>query len=96
MLGDWLSKGAPTPALEAFAKRLVPKPADDAGLIEPLSAREREVLALIAEGLPNQAIAERLGIELSTVKRHSSNLLGKLGASNRTQAVAMGRRFGWF
>ena len=96
LLGDWLRRGAPTPALEAFAKRLVPKPADDAGLVEPLSAREREVLALIAEGLANQAIAERLGIELSTVKRHSSNLLGKLGASNRTQAVAMGRRYGWF
>lgn len=96
LIETWLRRGAPTPAQEAFAKRLAPKPGDEAGLVEPLSAREREVLALIAEGLANQAIADRLGIELSTVKRHGSNLLGKLGASNRTQAVAMGRRFGWF
>jgi LuxR family maltose regulon positive regulatory protein len=96
LLDVWLRRGARTAVLEAFARRLLPEPADDGGLVEPLSAREREVLALIAEGMSNQAIADRLGIELSTVKRHGSNLLGKLGASNRTQAVAMGRRHGWF
>ncbi len=96
LLDVWLRRGAPTAVLGAFVKRLVPDAADDGGLVEPLSAREREVLALIAEGMSNQAIADHLGIELSTVKRHSSNLLGKLGASNRTQAVAMGRRHGWF
>ena len=96
LLGEWHRRGAASPALEAFAKRLLPDSADDGGLVEPLSTREREVLALIAEGLSNQAIAQHLRIELSTVKRHSSNILGKLGASNRTQAVAMGRRQGWF
>ncbi len=63
-------------------------------LLDPLSEREREVLALIAEGLTNQAIAQQLVIELSTVKRHGTNLFGKLGATNRTQAVARARALG--
>ena len=56
-------------------------------LFESLSTREREVLALIAEGLSNQAIAERLGIGEKTVKTHVSNVLGKLNVSDRTQAA---------
>ena len=57
-------------------------------LIEPLSPRELEVLALIEIGHSNQAIAARLVISLSTVKRHISNIYAKLGADSRTQAVA--------
>jgi LuxR family transcriptional regulator, maltose regulon positive regulatory protein len=62
-----------------------------AGLVEPLTARELEVLGLLAAGLPNQAIAEELVITLDTVKRHVTHILGKLAAANRTQAVARAR-----
>jgi LuxR family transcriptional regulator, maltose regulon positive regulatory protein len=57
------------------------------GLVAPLSARELEVLGLLAAGRSNQAIAEELVITLDTVKRHVTHLLDKLGAANRTQAV---------
>jgi LuxR family maltose regulon positive regulatory protein len=57
-------------------------------LIEPLTKRERQVLRLIGDGLSNQDIAEQLVVSLNTVKKHSSNLYGKLGVTSRTQAVA--------
>jgi LuxR family maltose regulon positive regulatory protein len=63
-------------------------------LIEPLSERELEVLGLIAEGLSNGEIASRLYISLSTVKGHTTNIFGKLGVKNRTQAVARARSLG--
>ena len=59
-----------------------------AGLAEPLTAREVEVLGLVAAGMMNQEIADRLFISLSTVKRHIANAYGKLGVSHRTEAVA--------
>jgi LuxR family maltose regulon positive regulatory protein len=63
-------------------------------LIEPLSDRELEVLALIAEGLTNPQIAERLFISVHTVKSHASNLYGKLAVGNRTQAVQRAQALG--
>jgi LuxR family maltose regulon positive regulatory protein len=60
-------------------------------LIEPLTTRELEVLALVAVGRSNQAIADQLVISLATVKRHISNLYAKLGAASRTQALARAR-----
>jgi len=63
-------------------------------LIEPLSEREQEVLALIAEGLSNAEIAQRLYIALGTVKRHINNIYGKMGVSSRTQAIAKASRTG--
>jgi LuxR family transcriptional regulator, maltose regulon positive regulatory protein len=64
------------------------------GLVEALSARELEVLALLATGKPNRAIAEELVVSLDTVKRHVTNLFNKLGVANRTQAVARARELG--
>jgi LuxR family maltose regulon positive regulatory protein len=60
-------------------------------LIDPLSARELEVLALLAEGYSNQQIADRLVISLNTAKRHVKHILARLAATNRTQAVARAR-----
>jgi len=56
---------------------------------ETLTPRELEVLALVAQGLPNKEIAERLAISQRTAKFHVSSIMGKLGAANRTEAVAL-------
>jgi LuxR family transcriptional regulator, maltose regulon positive regulatory protein len=64
------------------------------GLVAPLSARELEVLGLLAAGRSNQAIAEELVITLDTVKRHVTHILDKLGAADRTQAVTRARALG--
>jgi LuxR family transcriptional regulator, maltose regulon positive regulatory protein len=58
------------------------------GMVEPLTARELEVLRLLAAGAPNRAIAEQLVVTPETVKKHLSHIFDKLGATNRTQAVA--------
>ena len=58
------------------------------GLVEPLSDRELQVLRLLAAGKSNQQIAEELVVVLDTVKKHVGHILDKLGAANRTQAVA--------
>ena len=64
------------------------------GLVEQLTAREREVLVLLASGSPNPRIAEELVVTLDTVKKHVSHLLDKLGAANRTEAVTRARQLG--
>ena len=64
------------------------------GLVEQLTARELEVLELLAAGAPNPRIAEQLVVSLDTVKKHVSHLLGKLGAANRTAAVTRARQLG--
>jgi LuxR family maltose regulon positive regulatory protein len=65
-----------------------------AGLVEPLSARELEVLQLLAAGATNRAIAKQLVVSLDTVKRHVSHLFSKLEVANRTQAVTRARQLG--
>jgi LuxR family transcriptional regulator, maltose regulon positive regulatory protein len=64
------------------------------GLVEQLTARELEVLALLAAGASNRRIAEQLVVSLDTVKKHVSHLLSKLGAGNRTEAVTRARQLG--
>lgn len=61
-------------------------------LLEPLSERELEVLGLIAQGLSNREIAQRLVLSVGTVKVHTRNIYGKLGVSSRTQALAQAAR----
>lgn len=68
---------------------------DEDGVIERLTDRESEVLRLLAEGLTNKEIALNLRISEHTVKFHVSSIYGKLGASNRTEAVRKGARKGW-
>ncbi len=63
-------------------------------LEQPLSAREVEVLGLLAEGSSNRAIAQRLGISVHTAKFHVGQLLDKLDATGRTDAVAQAARLG--
>jgi LuxR family maltose regulon positive regulatory protein len=63
-------------------------------LIEPLSEREREVLALISQGLSNREIGERLFLALDTVKGHTRRIYGKLQVRRRTEAVARARELG--
>lgn len=63
-------------------------------LSEPLTARERQVLQMLAGGLGNKEIASRLKISEHTVKFHVASILGKFGASSRTEAVAIGLRRG--
>ncbi len=60
-------------------------------LVEPISAREQEVLGLIDRGRTNQEIADELFIALSTVKKHLNNLFGKLAVRNRTEAIRKAR-----
>jgi two-component system, NarL family, response regulator YdfI len=83
---------APAPGSRA-RREMMPAPvaADPA---QPLTAREIEVLGMLAEGLGNKAIAARLGISTHTAKFHVASILAKLGAGSRTEAVTMGMRRG--
>ena len=80
--------GKPTLAPEA-AQALIQRATRPAPPGHDLSAREREVLALMKQGLSNRSIAARLIISSSTADFHVSNILGKLGVASRTEAVAL-------
>lgn len=75
---------APTPAL-----------AEDLFLADLLTAREIEVIGLVAGGKSNGQIAEELHLSINTVKRHLNNIFLKLGVSTRTQAILVARKQGW-
>jgi LuxR family maltose regulon positive regulatory protein len=75
----------PSAPLDRAAATAVP------GLVDPLTARELEVLALLATGKSNHAIATQLVVSLDTVKKHVTHILDKLAAANRTEAVARAR-----
>ena len=64
------------------------------GLVEQLTSRELEVLGMLAAGRPNQAIASALVVTVDTVKKHVGHIMSKLGAVNRTEAVARARALG--
>jgi LuxR family maltose regulon positive regulatory protein len=69
-------------------------PVESTALVEQLTPREMEVLELLAAGDSNQAIADKLFITVRTVKKHASNIYGKLNVNNRIQAVAQARQLG--
>ncbi len=73
---------------------LQPPPGDEDERLEPLTPRERDVLELLAQGLTNKGIANRLGVSDHTVKFHLNAVLGKLGATTRTEAVTKALRTG--
>jgi DNA-binding CsgD family transcriptional regulator len=83
LLSELRTLGPPAPARSATTR------SDEA-----LTAREREVLALVAQGRSNREIANQLYISAKTVSVHISNILAKLGAAGRTEAVAVARRRG--
>jgi DNA-binding NarL/FixJ family response regulator len=71
-----------------------PTAAESEDLVEPLTNREREVLRLVATGIPNREIASVLFIAESTVKTHVEHIIGKLGVSDRVQAAVWAARHG--
>jgi LuxR family maltose regulon positive regulatory protein len=96
--GDATQGKAPAPSLP---KERSTEPGDPSfvhlppsALVEPLSERELEVLSLIAEGLSNREIGERLFLTLNTVKVHTRNIYGKLGVHSRTQAAMRAQELG--
>ncbi len=101
-LGIWLALKLTKPKVETLKveKEVYKAPSNDfvANQIEitklNLSTRELEVLTLMAQGLSNQEIAERLYVSLNTIKTHSSKIFEKMEVKRRTQAVEMGQRLG--
>ncbi len=77
-------------ALNALQQVSTPPPPD---LIEPLTEREREILRLMAQGLSNRQIAQRLHLAPGTVKNYVSRILAKLGVKDRTQAALWAREY---
>ncbi|MCL5996120.1 MAG: LuxR C-terminal-related transcriptional regulator [Chloroflexi bacterium] len=98
LIGSGIAKASPSPIspdtpghnLQSLISHLQSPPP----LIEPLSERELEVLRLIAAGASNREIADRLIVAVNTIKKHTGNIFGKLGVTNRTQAVARARELG--
>ncbi len=77
--------------LAAFEGKLESRSAVQEGLVEPLTERELDVLRLMCDGHSNQRIADELIVSVNTVKKHTSNIYGKLGVKNRAQAVLHAR-----
>jgi two-component system, NarL family, response regulator LiaR len=94
-VGLWLGRTLTRRPPEVIVKEVpasIPFAVDDARVAElGITPRELEILGLIASGLSNREIAERLCVSENTVKTHSSRLFDKLGARRRTQAVQIGK-----
>ncbi len=73
---------------------LLPSKGEQAILLSSLTAREREILRLMAEGLDNRSVAQRLGIRYGTVRSHVRNLIAKLNAHSRMEAVVRAAQLG--
>jgi LuxR family transcriptional regulator, maltose regulon positive regulatory protein len=91
LLAAFGEAGNQTPAAGA---RLAARKLPPSELADPLTGREIEVLSLVAAGLSNQDIADRLFLSVGTVKRHVHNIFGKLDAGGRVEAIARARTLG--
>ena len=91
---DFIGKLLATLASDEQAPEYKSRPHTVQPLIEPLSQRELEILQLIAQGLSNRQISQRLFLALNTVKGHNRKIFGKLQVQRRTEAVARARELG--
>ena len=94
---EGIAAAAPSPAAPLAPERPLPLPAGPPPQVGPaveLTARERDVLRLLAAGKSNPAIARALLLSTSTVKGHVQHILGKLGVDDRTQAAVRALRLG--
>jgi DNA-binding NarL/FixJ family response regulator len=95
VVGEFVSLGEARAAeLDVDGFLIAPERSVPEDLQEPLTARELEVLEQLAAGLSNKAIGARLGISDQTVKFHVASITGKLGVTNRTEAVRRALRLG--
>ena len=95
VVGEFVSLGEARAAdLDVDGFLIAPERSGREDLQEPLTARELEVLEQLAAGLSNKAIGARLGISDQTVKFHVASITGKLGVTNRTEAVRRALRLG--
>jgi DNA-binding NarL/FixJ family response regulator len=94
-LGEGLWAGSPALLQNLLERQPIAMFDEGDPIVDPLTAREREVLQLAAEGLANKQIALSLGISEHTVKFHLSSLYTKLGVTSRTEAIRAGARRGW-
>ena len=85
--GALLSPSVTKRLIAEFAARAKERPSSEA--LEELTDREREVMSLVAEGLSNEEIANRLVVSIATAKTHVSRAMGKLGARDRAQLVVL-------
>jgi DNA-binding NarL/FixJ family response regulator len=92
--GEYFLLPSITAKIVSELKRVSQPGAVPQGIIEPLSGRELEILRLVAEGLSNKEIAEKLVIAEGTVKNHLSSILAKLSARDRMQAVVFAKKIG--
>jgi len=93
-LGAMADRDRASALLRRLGDRTAVRPVQDAELDVALSPREREVLALVAAGLTNAGIAERLYISPKTAEHHVGRILGKLGLTRRAEAAALAVRLG--
>lgn len=98
VVGIWLGRKLTGPPTVEVREVLVPAPVDfvrDDGKVASLgiTPRELEILELMARGLSNKEIGERVFVSENTVKTHSSRVFDKLGAKRRTQAVQLGKDY---
>ena len=91
---SFLQPSVASKVVAEFTRLARQAPSREETLVEPLSEREIEVLRLVAQGLTNREIAERLFIAEGTVKKHLTSILSKLNVRDRTQAALKGRELG--